>query len=57
MEHDFETILYTLANIKHFVTYASFGEGTGNLGRSRDSVVGVATGYELDDRGLEFESR
>jgi hypothetical protein len=22
----------------------------------RDSVVGIAPGYELDDRGLEFES-
>jgi hypothetical protein len=25
--------------------------------RSRDSAVGIATGYELGDRGSEFESR
>jgi hypothetical protein len=25
--------------------------------RSRDSAVGIATGYGLDDRGSEFESR
>jgi hypothetical protein len=24
---------------------------------SRDSAVGIATDYELDDRGVEFESR
>jgi hypothetical protein len=27
-----------------------------NSMRSRDSVVGIATGYGLDDRGSEFES-
>jgi hypothetical protein len=25
--------------------------------RSRDSAVGIATGYGLDDRGVEFKSR
>jgi hypothetical protein len=25
--------------------------------RSRDTVVGIATGYGLDGRGSEFESR
>jgi hypothetical protein len=26
-------------------------------GRSRDSAVGIATGYGLDDRGSQFESQ
>jgi hypothetical protein len=31
--------------------------GSADLHVSRDSAVGIATGYGLDDRGVEFESR